>query len=241
MISDDGLMGKGDEPLGVNRRSYVMAGFMGLLNVPFAILMLGITGTFPKIFPYASDSDAEMAAWFVDNQGRTLLQIATSNITIVLLVWFTWGLLRYLDVQTGSLIEWLTMSGAIMVAVIYMIANAMWISIAWHFCQSPADWPVMRALFETSILVLFVAGFPNAATVGAFAFAASRTTHARSPWLVGSSYLVAAACAAWPFGALVTSGWLVPYSIPSILPYILHLVWVSMFSVILLRGRARNE
>lgn len=213
------------------------AAWAGLAMLPLTLAVLPLTGSFPQLYPVWSWSAETVNHWFADNRtGVFALNLATT-FGFALLVWFAAGLteaLRRPGAGTDVLARLITPC-AVAVAVIYSVATGVCTALVVN--SSGAD-PVSVALarFGLQILVSVVYTLmPFVALMLTAAGTAMLHSDVLPRWLAWSAFPIALFHGAATFLPLVDSGWLAPFELASVSPWVLFFGWAVAVSVALLR------
>lgn len=222
----------------MTRRQHIRAAaWAGLAMFPLTIVVLPFTGTFPQLYPTWDWSAETINRWFDDNRGGAFALNLATTFGFAMLVWFSAGLteaVRRPAAGTDVLARLITPC-AVMVAAIYSVATGVCTTLV---INSAGTDPVSAALalFGLQMLVSVVYTLmPFAALMLVAAGTAMLHSALRPRWLAWAAFPIALFQVAATFLPLVSSGWLAPFGLASVSPWVLFFGWTVAVSVALLR------
>lgn len=199
---------------------------------------LALTGSNTLWYPYWNDSPAYLATWFADNSVRAVLQGVLSNLSYMLVIWFSVVLSRRLqEAQTRT--TWNLVSALTPLSVGQVVMT--FLANGYYFMAAAASNPIRDT---SDILIKY--SYQSAAITGAGYFLLTAMylvivavlvyqTKALRPWVAHSAIIIAAVAFLNYFSLLVDKGWLAPVGWSYIAALACPYAWIAAVCVALYR------
>lgn len=238
-VGDPGTRLRSVEVGGPENREIRSAGRAGLVAGVLLIVPVCLTAReLPHVWPTVGESTPSIVAWLSAHRATGMVQTLSNGVGLVLWIWFVAGLTSSLErASRRSAATRLLIPAVCTASLGLQIANTAWVLL---LMTGRPGYPVggfpFRAVFGLTVMVFCLSQFYVALLMLA-AGCAMRMASAPTA-LSGSTLLIGVANGLGSLIFLVGEGPFAPFSLLSVIPFMLFSLWTLALSGMLLRGPA---